>query len=427
VVIDSVSVRVAWSGAGAEDVDAAIVQVLEPVLLSVEGVTSSDSQSTEGRASIALEFEPGWNMARAADDVQTAIDAVTTLPEGADDPVVRRGAWRDRVTDVVITGPVGVGQLGRFADELSTRLFAAGVTRTTIRGVAAAETLIEVPSAALVRNDVTMEQIAKAVAEEASADPAGSVSGANARVRTGVAKRAARDIAGIVLRSNPDGSVLTIGDVATLRDKGIDRDRAYFVGDQPAISVRVDRSNKGDAIDIQHRVEKVADDLKLTLPPKVRVDLIRTRAEAISGRLNILVDNGLLGLGMVLALLFLFLNARTAFWVAAGIPVSMLTALALMYAAGLTINMVSLFALIITLGMIVDDAIVVGEHADFRARSLGEGPVEAAENAARRMAAPVFSSTLTTIIAFFALVAVGGRMGDLISDITFTVIAVLMA
>ena len=97
-----------------------------------------------------------------------------------------------------------------------------------------------------------------------------------------------------------------------------------------------------------------------------------------------------------------------------------------MYAAGITINMISLFALIITLGIVVDDAIVVGEHADSRARK-GLGPIEAAETAARRMALPVFAATTTTIIAFFGLVAVGGRFGDLIADIPFTVVVVLAA
>jgi multidrug efflux pump subunit AcrB len=113
--------------------------------------------------------------------------------------------------------------------------------------------------------------------------------------------------------------------------------------------------------------------------------------------------------------------------VAAGIPVAMLAAIALMYVSGLTLNMISLFALIITLGIVVDDAIVVGEHADFRARTLGEPPAVAAENAARRMAAPVFSATLTTILAFAGLVAIGGRFGELIADIPFTVIVVLAA
>lgn len=427
VVIDSVSVSVQWDGAGADDVDGAIVQLLEPALLSVEGVESSNSQSREGSASIQLEFEPGWDMSRAADDVQVAVDSVSNLPDDAEEPNVRRGAWRDRVTDVVISGPVSVDQLGRFADEFVTRLFAAGVTRATIRGVAAPETIVEVSSLSLIRNDVTMAQIAEAIRGEASADPAGDVDGANARVRTGVAKRSADQIADIVLRSNADGAKLTIGDVATILVEGTDRERAYFVGDNPAVSVRIDRSSRGDAIAIQAQVQKVAEDMELSLPQGTKVELIRTRSEAISGRLNILLDNGLVGLGLVVLLLFLFLNARTAFWVAAGIPVAMLGAIALMYAAGITINMVSLFALIITLGIVVDDAIVVGEHADFRAIKLGEDPATAAENAARRMAQPVFAATITTVIAFFGLVAVGGRFGNLIADIPFTVIVVLLA
>ncbi|MBO6899187.1 MAG: efflux RND transporter permease subunit, partial [Shimia sp.] len=136
VIIDNVTVSIAWEGAGAEDVDAAIVQVMEPALLAVEGVESTASRSTEGNARITLDFEPGWDMARATDDVQVAVDAVNTLPEEAEDPTVRRGAWRDRVTDVVITGPVDIDQIARFADEFVARLYAEGVTRTTIRGLA---------------------------------------------------------------------------------------------------------------------------------------------------------------------------------------------------------------------------------------------------------------------------------------------------
>jgi multidrug efflux pump subunit AcrB len=426
VVLESVSVYVNWNGAGAEDVDRAIVQVIEPVLLAVEGVESTQSTSREGVARVKLEFEPDWDMARATDDVQTVIDAVMTLPEEADAPVVRRAVWRDRVTDVVISGPVGIEQLGRFTDELVLRLYAKGATRSTIRGLAAPETVIEVQSANLQAYKISMQQIARAIAEEVDADPAGDVAGSNTRVRTGVAKRSAEQIRAIVLRSNPDGSSLTVGDVARISVDGVDRERRYFVGEKSAMSVRIDRSDGGDAIAIQRVVEEVAEELQTSLPEAVEVTLIRTRAAAISGRLNILLENGLTGLALVVGLLFLFLNARTAFWVAAGVPTAMLAAIALMYLSGITINMISLFALIITLGIVVDDAIVVGEHADWRARR-GESPVEAAENAARRMALPVFAATLTTIIAFFGLTVIGGRFGDLISDIPFTVIVVLAA
>ncbi|MAM62107.1 efflux RND transporter permease subunit [Maritimibacter sp. UBA3975] len=427
VVVDDIRVSVTWSGAGAEDVDAGIVQVLEPTLLSVDGVEESSSRAREGSASIRLEFEPGWDMSQALDDVTTAVNGVNTLPDAAEDPRITRGGWRDRVTDVVITGPVGIDQLARFSDEMVARLFQEGVTRTSINGVVAPQTVVEVRTADLVRYDVTMPEIAQAIASEADASPAGSVASGAARVRAGVEKRSAEDISGIVLRSELDGSKLTIGDVAEIRVEGVDRARTFFVGENPAVTVSVVRNAAGDAIGIQRTVEEVAAEMMTTLPEGVSIDLIRTRAELITGRLNILMENGAMGLVLVLITLFLFLNARTALWVAAGIPVSMLAAIAIMYALGLTINMISLFALIITLGIVVDDAIVVGEHADFRARRRGEGPVEAAENAARRMFAPVFSSTLTTIIAFFGLTLIGGRFGDFIADVPFTVIAVLAA
>ncbi|MEM9900709.1 MAG: efflux RND transporter permease subunit [Pseudomonadota bacterium] len=425
--VDTVTVNVVWEGAGAEDIDSTIVELMTPSLIAVDGVASSESTTVEGRTYIELEFEPNVDISEALDSIQQTVDGIDNLPDGADDPVVRYSARRDRVTDIVISGPVGVDQLARFADELSTRLFAEGVTRTTLRGIAAPQIIVEVPTASLLRFDVTMAGIAAAIAAEAEANPAGDVSSANARVLTGQEKRTPEDIARIVLRSDADGAQLTIGDVATIFTEGVTRQRAYFVGDNPAISMRVDRSTEGDAIEIQETVERVAETFVSGLPEGVTIDLIRVRSEAISSRLGTLLENAAVGLLLVVTLLFLFLNARTAFWVAAGIPVALLSAVALMWAAGLTINMISLFALLITLGIVVDDAIVVGEHADFRARTLGEAPTVAAERAAQRMAGPVFSATVTTVIAFSALTMIEGRFGDLIADIPFTVVVVLIA
>lgn len=427
VVVDTVSVSVAWPGAGAEDVDAAILQVLEPAVMAVEGAASTSARASEGRAAITVEFEPGTDMAEAAGRVQDAVDAVRTLPADAEEPVLRRSGWSDRVTNVVIAGPVGIDQLARFADEFAGRLYDAGITRTTIQGIASPQITIEVPSLRLVQYDITLDEIARTIAAAISADPAGDLAGGGQRVRTGADRRSAEEIAALALRTGADGTVLTVGDVATVRAEGIDRARAYFVGDLPAITLRVDRPRSGDAIAIQAAVQRAADEMNLTLPAGTRIELVSARAEVIEGRLWLLVENGLMGLALVVVLLFLFLNARTAFWVAAGIPVAMLSGIAIMWALGMSLNMISLFALIITLGIVVDDAIVVGEHADFRHRELGETPAQAAENAATRMAMPVFAATITTITAFAGLVVIGGRFGTLVADIPFTVIAVLAA
>ncbi len=427
VIINTVTVSIAWPGAGAADVDAAIIQLVEPALMAVEGVASTTSVAAEGRARITLEFEPGWDIGQGASDVQDAVDSISSLPADAEDPRVARGNWRDQVTNVVIAGPVGLEQLALYADEFVARLFAQGITRATIRGIAAPQIEVEVASMRLVQHDVTLAAIAQAIATEVAADPSGDLSGGGTRVRTGTERRDADALRAIVLRSMPDGSTLTLGDVATVTALAIDRDRAYFVGDARAMVVRIDRSESGDAIGMQATVQQAADDMALTLPEGVRVELVNARAEAISGRLNLLLRNGAQGLALVLLLLFLFLNARTALWVAAGIPVSMLTAVAVMYATGMSLNMISLFALIITLGIVVDDAIVVGEHADYRYRTLGEAPFDAAENAATRMGMPVLAASLTTIIAFGGLVVIGGRFGNMIADIPWTVIAVLIA
>lgn len=286
VIVDEIDISVRWDGAGAEDIDQAIVQRLEPALLAVEGVESSRARSREGIASIEVEFEPNWDMSRATNDIRQAIDAVSDLPEDAEDAEISRSAWFDRVTDVVLTGPIAAEQLANYADLFVNRLFAEGVTNTTIRGLAAPQTIVEVPATNLIAHDLTLREIAQAIGAEVDADPAGQVEGANARVRTGTEKRQADEIEGIVLRSNPDGTELRVGDVAEIRIEGVTRERSYFVGENPAMSIRVDRTAQGDAIGIQRQVEEIAAELQAEMPEGASIDLIRTRAEAISGLLT---------------------------------------------------------------------------------------------------------------------------------------------
>ena len=161
-------------------------------------------------------------------------------------------------------------------------------------------------------------------------------------------------------------------------------------------------------------------------PPGVEVFSYDESWEQIRKRTLLLVENGAGGLALVVAVLFLFLNGRVAFWVAVGIPVSFMAALGGLWAMGGSINMVSLMALIITLGIIVDDAIVVGEDAFVQYRR-GAGPLASAQAGARRMLAPVLSSSLTTIAAFLPLMLVGGPLGSILFAIPLVVICVILA
>ena len=426
-VREEVDITVNWSGAGPEDMDRSVVEVLGPQLLAINGVDEATSIAREGRASIELEFEEGWDMSQATDEVKAAVDlARSSLPEGIDEPVVSRSVYRDRVTDVVLYGPIDIDQLARLAEDLQTVLFRQGVTQVTIRGLEDPIIRVNVGEAMLVRHGLTIAEIADVVAAEMETTPAGDVGGSGARLRTGEARRSEQDLGEIVLKAPAQGEKLQLRSVAEIVTEGVESGRAYFHKGMPAVVLRVERGAKGDTIAVQRAVEAITAEFQRTLPEGVVVQLTNTRSQAIIDRLDILVENGIFGLALVLLFLFLFLNARTAFWVAAGIPVAMAATIALMYIFGITLNMISVFALIICLGIVVDDAIVVGEHADFLHRR-GHSPAEAASLAARRMTAPVFSASITTIIAFVGLVAIGGRFGGLVADIPFTVCVVLIA
>ncbi|WP_428647728.1 efflux RND transporter permease subunit [Roseibium sp.] len=426
-VNEEIEVKVNWSGAGPEDMDRSVVEILGPQLLAINGVEEATSVAREGTARISLEFEDGWDMGQAADEVKAAVDqARSSLPDGIDEPTVARSVYRDRVTDVVIFGPVDIDQLARFAEDLQTVFFRQGVTRVSIRGLANPIIRINVGEEMLVRHGMTLAEIADTVSAEMETTPAGDVSGSGARLRTGQTRRSEKDLGEIVLKAPSQGEKLELRSVADIVTEGVESGRAYYHKGQPAVVLRVERSAQGDTIEIQRAVERITASFQENLPEGVAVKLTNTRSQAIIDRMDVLIENGLFGLGLVLLFLFLFLSSRTAFWVAAGIPVAMAATVGLMYVFGITLNMVSVFALIICLGIVVDDAIVVGEHADFLHRR-GYPPAEAASLAARRMTAPVFSASITTLIAFAGLVAIGGRFGSLIADIPFTVCVVLIA
>ena len=214
LVIENVRVSTAWSGAAATDMDEAVVAVMEPSLAAVEDVTRTFATSREGSSSIRVDFEPGWDMARAAGDVETAIGQILSdLPNGADNPVITRRAFRDRVVNVILSGPVRVEQLARYADELTARFFREGVTRVDINGVQAGDIYIDLTQGTLIRHDLSLSDIARAVQNAASTQPAGDVADGAARVRTGLDRRDPDSIGAVVVTTTADGAPLLLRDI----------------------------------------------------------------------------------------------------------------------------------------------------------------------------------------------------------------------
>ncbi|MEM9683853.1 MAG: efflux RND transporter permease subunit, partial [Pseudomonadota bacterium] len=425
--IDVVTVEVTWPGAAAEDLDAVVVEAIEPQLRFLDGVKRVRSTAIEGSAKIFVEFQPESDMQLALTNVETAVRQVSTLPEDSERPIVRRNVRYEPISSIVISGPYPESALKVVAKRMRDALLARGIDRVTLVGARNSEIWVEIPEARLLELNLSLEDVAQRISETSRDIPSGSTTGDfEKQLRSVGLERDADGITGIAVKSLPDGKTITIGDIGRATERFDEvQPEAHRLGNR-AIVLKVQRAMESDALELAAITDTYLAETLPTLPPELKVEQCDVRADLISSQVALMLKNGLTGLVLVILILFMFLNARVAFWVAMGIPTAFMATFGVMLLTGQTINMVSLFGMIMALGIVVDDAIVVGEHAD-ALRRRGHDPVTAAEQGARRMAAPVVSSALTTVAAFLPLLVVGDVIGDIISAIPYVVIAILVA
>ncbi|MFQ5985613.1 MAG: efflux RND transporter permease subunit, partial [Alphaproteobacteria bacterium] len=302
-----------------------------------------------------------------------------------------------------------------------------GIDKVDLVGARDEEIWVEVPPDKLRQLDLTLAEVAARIAATSQDIPSGDVrGGAEKQIRSLGLLREAEGLAGVEVRALETGQKVYLSDIATVREAFEDGAPTVRRLGEPAVELHIQRALDADALDLADTVDAYLNELLPTLPPELRVEQHMIAADLIRDRIGVLRDNGLFGLVLVVAILFLFLNLRVAFWVAAAIPVAMLATMAVLLVSGQTMNMVTLFGLIMVIGVVVDDAIVVGEHAEARRRA-GLPALEAAEAGARRMAAPVVSASLTTIAAFLPLFFISDLIGRIIVAIPYAVVAVIVA
>ncbi|MCS6797151.1 MAG: efflux RND transporter permease subunit [Myxococcota bacterium] len=426
--LDLVLVQVPYPGASPLEVEQGIGLAVEEAVRGLDGVKEVRTTAAEGMAVVAVELLLGTDARRALADVQAAVSRIASLPADAERPIVSLASTRGEVIGLVIYGNADLHTLRAAADRVRADLLAEPhITAVDVVGLPPLEMHVEVASAALREHGLTLDEIARAIRAGSVELPAGAVRTARGEVlvRTAERRRTAAEIADIVVRARPDGSVLRVGDIATIRDGFTETEQEARYDGEPAVMLTVYRSGDQKPLEIAQTVRRYATEHADRLPAGLRLAIWNDRSEMFESRMELLRRNGLQSLLLVLLVLALFLDGRTSFWVAAGIPVSFAGTLLLMPALDASINMISMFAFILTLGIVVDDAIVVGE-AVTAARERGLQGVEAAVAGVREVAVPVVFSVLTTVVAFVPLLFVPGMLGKFFQQIPIVVITVLL-
>ena len=424
--LDVISVRVVWSGAAAEDVENGITVPLEERLKTVDGLKRMSSTSAQGVASITLELHEGTDALLALDQVRQRVDEFRNLPRDAETPEVSRVSRYEPIARLLVRGR-SVEELRPWVRRFEQELLAAGIDRVSITGLPEERIAIEIPSAALETLGLSLVQVGDRVGQVARDIPAGIAGEADgAREIRGLEQRRSADAFAPLAVLSDERGVVRLDEIATITREPRANELALFERGDSVVELQLQRSENGHSLKAARILDGWLEKTRPTLPPSIGLEVFDTQWQLISDRIKLLIENGLSGLLLVVAVLYFFLPARVALWVMIGIPTAFLATLGLMFFFGGTINMMSLFALIMALGIIVDDAIVVSEDADTH-RHMGEGPAQAAIGGARRMLGPVLASSLTTVAAFLPLMMVGGIIGNILGDIPFVMVAVIVA
>jgi multidrug efflux pump subunit AcrB len=425
--LDQISVSTVWSGASSEDIETGITIPLEQRLRSIDRLKEFTSTSATGVSGITLEFDENSNMTFALDEVKKQVDDFSNLPDDAELPKVAQLVRYESVARLLISGPSQIDELRLLARQFERELISAGIDKVDISGLPKQQIQIELAAEQIQRLGLGLGELAGRI-DAASQDlPAGLIGeedGAR-EIRSQNQRRTPQDFANLAIVSEADKRI-HLGDIAKIERGHLSDSSTISVDGKNALVLVLRRNENGDSLEAAEILQNWLDKTRPQLPPNIEIQVFNERWQLIKERIMLLLKNGAGGLVLVLLILYLFLSARVAFWVAVGIPVSFMATLAVLYLVGGSINMISLFALIMALGIIVDDAIVVGEDAQAHF-DMGEDPLMASEGGARRMLAPVLASSMTTIAAFLPLMMIGGRMGSIMVAIPMVIVCVIVA
>ena len=423
-----VTVSVALRGATPEDVEQSIAIRIEEAVLDLEGIDRVISRSVEGSTQVNIELEDGYDERELLADIKGRVDAINTFPVDAEKPVVSLQQIRREVITVTVASRFGEQEVREYAEKVRDDLLRIpGISQVELGAVRNYEVGIEIPQDRLREFDLTLADVGAAIGNSSL-----DLSAGNLRTQAGDVLLRSKgqayqrdEFERIVIKTNADGSLLRLGDIARV-DDGFEEVplRTRFNG-EPAALVEVYQIGKESIIDIAGKVHEYIDDQQKLLPEGFHISYWDDDSQPVKNRIGTLLRNAAQGGILVLLLLTLFLRPAIAFWVFIGVPVSFMGAFFAMGLMGVSINIVSLFGFILVLGIVVDDAIVTGENV-YRHMRGAESGLEAAINGTKEVSVPVTFGVLTTMAAFLPIAFIEGQRGAIFAQITLVVIPVLV-
>ncbi len=420
-------VSVPYPGATPAEVADSITTRVEEALIGIEGVKRVHSVAAEGMGSINVEMRDFADAAQVYNEVETAVNGLSSFPpEDAERPTISRIRVTPDVMTLAIFGDTPESTLRHWTDTIEDELQDLdGVSLTTIRGIRDYEISIEVSEDKLRKHGLSLQDIGEVVGNFSTDISAGNVESQQGEILLRIQDRryVGSEFESIAIRTLEDGSVLRLGDVATVADGFEDTNIVSRYNGKRAAFIDVRRSESQDTLTVAKEIKAFLQ--TLSLPSGLHVEISSDQTTILADRISLMARNAILGFVLVFLILVLFLDLKLAVWTSAAIPISFLGGLIVINFLGYSINMISLFALIVVLGIVVDDGVVMGESI-FEEQKKAKGDKNGVIRGVLAVIAPVTVGVLTTICAFAPLLFSTGTMGQIVGVVPVVVIPILL-
>jgi multidrug efflux pump subunit AcrB len=419
-------IETVYPGSSPEEIEKGIVLKIEDNLRGVTGIEQISSVSRENSGVITIEVVRSYSTDMVLQDVKNAVDRIPSFPDGMEPPVIYKQESRNFAISFSLSGDVSLTTLKKFAQKAESDLLAIdGISKIALSGYPDEEIEIALKEDVLRAYDLTFLEVSQKIKNANLEVTGGKVRGDKEEliIRANTKGYYADEFRDIVIKTTDDGRIVRLRDVAIVSDIWAESpNRSYLNGD-PSVIIEVSNTINEDILFVTESVKEYMVNFNEE-NGVVKTTLVRDGSTTLNDRIDLLIENGVVGFLLVLLFLAFFLHIRLAFWVALSIPVAFMGMFIVGANSNVSINVISLFGMILVVGILVDDGIVIGENI-YKQYEDGKEPMQAAIDGTMQVLPAVFSAVLTTAIAFSTFFFLEGRLGEFAPDMAFVVISTL--
>ena len=429
-LIDSkfISINAIYPGASPQEVEEGVIYKIEENLKGIPGIIRVTSTSRENSGSILVETDESFELNAILFEVKNAVDKVPSFPADLEPIVITKIEEQQPTVIFSLTGKnIDLKSLKNISKNIEKDIRnIEGISQVSLSGFPDEEIEISLTETELIKYNLSFEEVLRSVSNTNILSTGGNIKTDKEEflIRASNKNYYANELNNIIIRSSPDGKKIRLSDVAKIKDQFSETPLSSTVNNYTAIILTVTSTNNEDMMDSAEKINQYIEEFN-TINADLKLTALKDYSIALRQRTNLLLENGGLGIFLVLIFLSLFLNIRLAFWVAFGLPISFLGMLIFAGEFDITINLMSLFGMIVVIGILVDDGIVIAENI-FRHYEQGKSPEQAAVDGTMEVLPAIVSAIITTLIAFSTLLLLAGDVGNFFGEVAMIVILTLI-